>query len=426
VDAATEIRETIGLAPAGGKKKSTKASWPVFAGLGVLAVVVVGFLVLSNQGSGTPKFTTAKIEKGDLTVTVSAVGELAPLDKVDVGIEVSGTLDKVLVENNDRVKAGQVLAHINTDTLTAQVQHAQAAQSSAQAAVGQASATLADANRTLAHARELRGRGFETQDNLDAAISAQERATAALASARAQVQAATADLSTAQTSLSKATVYSPVDGIVLDRKVDPGNTVVAAFQTPVLFTLAQDLTEMELKVAVDEADVGKVQVGQQATFTVDAYPNRTFAAEITRVRYNSTTKEGVVSYETLLKVANKDLALRPGMTAHAVIIVATVKDTLLAPNEALRFKPEDWGLGPLTGFTKPVDDKDKAKTKAKTTEGEEGSGELWVLKNGKPTYVVVQKGATDRRMTVVAGKEIAAGDTLILRTEDKDDRNKGR
>jgi HlyD family secretion protein len=426
-DAASDIRKTIGLTKTGGgEKKSSRTTWIVIAVVGAVVLAGIAYLVLTGDSSAQPDFTTAKLERGDLTVTVSAVGELAPLNQVDVGTEVSGTIDEVLVDNNDRVTAGQLLARINTDQLEAQVRGARANLASAEARVVEAEATIADARRTLDRTRELRGRGVATQEALDMAQSAHDRAVAALASARAQVEVSQANLATAETSLGKAEIYSPVDGVVLDRKVDPGQTVIAQMQTPVLFTLAEDLAEMELKVAIDEADVGQVQAGQTAVFTVDAYPNRRFAAEITRVRFAATSAEGVVTYETLMLVKNEDLALRPGMTASAIITVSTVKDALLAPNEALRFRPADWGLGPLTGFPAPPEEEEE-ETDALAEgldEGVDGTGELWILKADKPQRVVVEVGATDGRNTIVNSDELAAGDTLILGLDEDDDRRR--
>ncbi len=415
-DSASEIKKTIGLSRARtrGGGQTSPAGWIVIGVLGAIGLGAVAYFVIRGDDARAPSFATATVERGDLTVTVSAVGELAPLNQVDVGTEVSGTIDEVLVDNNDRVAAGQLLARINTDQLEAQVRRARASLLSAEARVGEAEATIADARRTRDRTRELRQRGVATQEALDSALSAHDRAVASLASARAQVEVAEADLATAETSLSKAEIYSPVDGVVLDRKVDPGMTVVAAMQTPVMFTLAEDLSEMELKVAIDEADIGLVREGQRAVFTVDAYPNRRFAAEITRVRFAATEAEGVVTYETLLLVSNEDLALRPGMTASAIITVATVEDALLAPNEALRFRPADWGLGPLTGFPEPEEEPVDPLAAAFGEGAADGSGVLWLLENGSPKRVTVEAGPTDGRRTIIVSDEIAAGDTLIL------------
>jgi HlyD family secretion protein len=405
--AASTIRKTIGLEA---KKRQGALPWII---VGVVVVALGVIVAVSLRGGGNElRFTLGKVEQGSLTVLVTAVGELAPLNQIDVGTEVSGTIEEVLVDNNDRVTAGQLLARLDTDQLEAQVRRANATLLSAQARVGEAEATIAEARRTLRRTTELQDRGVATQDALDTAQSSYDRAVAGLDSANAQVEVSAADLATAQTSLSKAEIFSPVDGVVLDRKVDPGMTVVAAMQTPVLFTLAEDLAEMELKVAIDEADVGQVQVGQKATFTVDAYPNRRFDAEITRVRFAATAAEGVVTYETLLAVKNEDLSLRPGMTASTTITVATVEDALLVPNEALRFSPSEWGLGPLTGFE--AEPEDEAAAEPAEREDESRPSVVWVLRAGDPVRIPVQMGATDGRMTVVTGADLAVGDELII------------
>lgn len=410
MESAEEIRRTIGLDKAKGRGRR-RLFW---IGGAAVAVLVVGFALTRGGGPQGPEFVTEPASRGGVTVTVSAVGALTPLNQVDVGTEVSGTIEEVLVENNDEVAAGQLLARLNTDQLEAQVRRARANLLSAEARVGEAQATIAEAGRTLARTEELRARGVATQEALDNARSANDRATAGLASAEAQVEVADADLAAAETSLAKAEIYSPVDGVVLDRKVDPGMTVVAAMQTPVLFTLAQDLAAMELKVAIDEADIGQVRAGQRAVFTVDAYPNRRFPAEITRVRYASSTTEGVVTYETLLTVDNADLSLRPGMTASATITVAVVEDALLVPNQALRFEPPS--RGPQRGPGGPGFGPPGMAQPAPPSERPDGTGEVWVLRDGAPEAVQIELGPTDGDLTVVEGGPLQEGDQVIVDT----------
>jgi HlyD family secretion protein len=422
---ASSIESAIGLDPASNRRRAL-TTWVVVGGGILFLVLFIAYFVMRG-GPGGPTYVTEPLERGDLTVTVSAVGELAPLNQVDVGTEVSGTIEEVLVDNNDRVTAGQLLARLNTDQLDAQVRRARATLVSAEARVGEAEATIADARRTRDRTEELRGRGVATQEALDTARSTYDRAVATLASARAQVEVAAADLAAAETSLSKAEIFSPVDGVVLDRKVDPGMTVVAAMQTPILFTLAEDLAQMELKVAIDEADVGQVLAGQPAVFTVDAYPNRRFPAQITRVRFNASTLEGVVTYETLLSVDNSGLLLRPGMTASAVITVAVVEDALLAPNEALRWAPDDaeaprrarvrvsTGEGSGEGSADPG--KGREGEGGEGEGGEQRAGEVWTLVDGEPKSFAVTIGPSDGTQTVVSGAEIAEGDAVIIDTE---------
>jgi HlyD family secretion protein len=283
----------------------------------------------------------------------------------------------------------------------------------------QAQATVKETRSQLArlrHARVLSGNRVPSQQDLDAAQAALDRAVADEAASRASVKQAEATLELNQTDLAKADIRSPIDGVVLTRSVEPGQTVAASLQAPVLFTLAEDLSKMELHVDVDEADVGKVHEGQRATFTVDAYPERSFPARISQVRYGSQTVDGVVTYETVLSVDNSDLSLRPGMTATAEITVQTVKDALLVPDAALRWVPprretrSSGGAG-LLGALLPrlrhhqAPSEDSADSKRK---------HVWVLRGGTPERVAITVGASDGTRTVVTGGKLAAGDSLVV------------
>jgi HlyD family secretion protein len=258
---------------------------------------------------------------------------------------------------------------------------------------------------------------------VDAAEASLARARAGEASARAQVAEARATLKVDETNLTKTVIVSPVEGLVLTRSVDPGQTVAASLQAPVLFTLAEDLTQMELQVDVDEADVGRVQEGQSATFTVDAYPEREFAAQITQVRYGSATTEGVVTYKTILKVDNPDLVLRPGMTATAEITVDRVADGLLVPNAALRFSPpqatptasgERHGLVSLLLPRPPR----RPKRAGVETLPKSQARQVWVLQGGELRAVAVVTGATDGALTVITSGDLALGAVLVVDTVD--------
>ena len=266
-------------------------------------------------------------------------GRVQSLTEVKVGTEISGIVETVNVDFNSRVTRGQVLAKVNTDKLEAQAQQARAALESARADVSNAEAAVEDTRRTFERSQALFDRTLVSRSDRDAAEAAFKRAEASRLSAVARVGQAEANLSALETDLKKAYIRSPIDGIVLDRQIDPGQTVAASFQTPALFTLSEDLTRMKLIVNVDEADIGKVRVGQSATFRVDAYPNRSFESRVTEVRSTPKTSNGVVTYETILSVDNTARLLQPGMTATAEIVVTTIPDTLLVPNAALRFTP---------------------------------------------------------------------------------------
>ncbi|MDH5301765.1 MAG: efflux RND transporter periplasmic adaptor subunit [Gammaproteobacteria bacterium] len=270
------------------------------------------------------QYVTAEASQGDLTILVTATGRLQPLNKVDVGSEVSGRVDAVLVGNNDSVRQGQVLARLNTDEQKAKVLQMRAALEVAEAKVLQVQATLQESELKLQRCQSLAPQGFCSPQELETLQAVHARASADLASARAQVSQAKATLDLEQTRLAKAEIRSPIDGIVLKRQVEPGQTVAASLQAPVLFTLAENLRQMELRVAVDEADIGKVQIGQQAVFNVDAYGERQFAARIEQVYLAPMAEGGVVSYETVLSLNNDALLLRPGMTATARITVQQI------------------------------------------------------------------------------------------------------
>jgi HlyD family secretion protein len=326
---------------------------------------------------------------------------------VEVGIEVSGTIKTVEVDYNDQVKVGQVLARLDTSKLEAQALQSEASLESARASVQEAEAQLARLNRV----HELSDGKMPSQSDLDTA-------KATLARAKASVTQWQATLDVNRTDLSKAVIHSPINGVVLTRSVEPGQTVAAAFQAPVLFTLAEDLRQMELQVDIDEADVGQVRESQEATFTVDAYPDRTFPARITQVRYGSQTVEGVVTYKTVLTVDNSNLLLRPGMTATAVITVEKKDNVLLVPNAALRFTPPPTQTaskssgGSLVGALLPRPPKSES-TPKEDTNGKSKEQRAWTLRNGQLTAIAVTKGVTDGVMTEITGGAVETGMELI-------------
>jgi HlyD family secretion protein len=302
------------------------------------------------------------------------------------------------------------------------VTQAKAALESAKANVLQAQATLNETRSKLAQyqkVRELSNNKVPSQTELDAAEAAFERAKADEASAKAAVSQAQATLETYETDLSKTIIRSPINGIVLTRSVEPGQTVAAAFQAPVLFTLAEDLTKMELHVDVDEADVGKVRQGQEAVFTVDAYPDRTFQAKIIQTRYGSQTVDGVVTYETVLKVDNSDLSLRPGMTATADITVKKVENAVLVPNAALRFTPpeqkEETSSRGLLGALLPGPPPDTSK-QLQDEPANKSQQSVWKVNDGTLTAINITVGSSDGIMTEVVNGDIEPGTELVVGT----------
>ncbi len=390
---------------------------------GLLAVAAaVAALPLARPGSraGGPQLRTEDVTRGDLTVTVSATGNLQPTNQVDVGSEISGLVESVFVDDNDRVKAGQVLARLDVSKLQDQVVNARAGLASAEARVLQTVASVQETRANLTRLREvaeLSGGKVPAKAELETAEATAARAVAEEASARAAVEQCRAALSSAEINLAKASIRSPIDGIVLARKVEPGQTVAASFQAPVLFTLAEDLAQMELQADVDEADVGQVREGQPATFTVDAYANREYPARVERVGYGSQTKEGVVSYKTVLTVDNDDLSLRPGMTATADITTIQRRGALLVPNAALRFSPPVAAApqkqsGSL--FARLLPGPPDAVSKSdRGGSGNDGAQKVWVVRDGLPVAVPVAIGPSDGHLTEVTSAELQAGMKVV-------------
>ena len=323
----------------------------------MLLVAWLVFQWFANRGQDQPNYATAPVQRGDLRVTVSATGNLQPTNKVEVGSELSGLVTEVSVDNNDEVTRGQVLARLDTSRLQDTIAQSRAALQSAQASVAQALATAQQTQAALARLEEVRKLSdgkVPSAAEFDTARAEHARARAAVQTAEASVAQARAQLSSDQTQFSKALIKSPVNGVVLSRQVDSGQTVAASFNAPVLFVIAEDLRRMSLKVKVDEADVGQVAAGQTATFQVDAFPGQTFPATVERIDVGANAGENssstaasaagsVVSYTAVLAVANEGGILRPGMTATAEIVTSEKRNVLLVPNAALRFSPDGAG-----------------------------------------------------------------------------------
>ncbi len=380
----------------------------------LLALAAAGAFVLRGRG-GETRYQTAKVERGSLTVVVTATGTLQPTDQVDVGSELSGIVKSVEADFNDMVKKGQVLLRLDTARLEAQVIQSEAALKVAQARVREAQANEDEMRRRLDRAKELSTRQFVSEEALVTAEAAEKRAVATLASARSQVDQAKAALAMDRTNLDKAVIRSPIDGTVLARKVEPGQTVAAALQAPVLFTLAQDLTKMELHVDVDEADVGQVRVGQRAAFTVDAYPGRDFSSTVSEVRNAAKTVSGVVTYETVLSVDNAALLLRPGMTGTANITVNHLADALLVPNAALRYTPP--APQASRSFASRLLPRPPQQARApQPTTGNRRHQQVWILRNGVPFAIAVTVGASDGRMTQVVEGDLQPGIEVLIDT----------
>jgi len=403
-----DVRSALGV---GRRRLWRRLVWPVAALALVLSAAADWWLLAG--AAPQQSFVTEPAQRQPLTVQATATGAIEPVNQVDVSSELSGIVRTVFVDHNASVKKGEPLAELDTDRLKAQVDRARAGLVVAEAQVATAQATIAERQRDLDRAKRLSVGGIASEQALETAQAAHDRAVAGLASAQAAVKVAAADLKLSETDLDKAAILSPIDGVVLKRSVEPGQTVASSFQAPVLFTLADDLSRMQVEVDVDEADVGQVREGQQATFTVDAYPDLTFPAVVEQVRYAPQTVEGVVTYTAILKVDNSDLKLRPGMTATALITVNHIPDALTVPNAALRFRPPEEDATPRRSFLRSIMPGPPSFRPPSKQEEPHGKRTLYVLREGKPAKVTVEAGVTDGRFTEVKTGDLKAGDQVI-------------
>ena len=390
-----------------------KATGKIILGIGLLGALAGGAWWYSNQQSAQnpeQRYKMSTVEKGDVTQTVSANGTLNPVVLISVGTQVSGTVRKLYVDFNDKVKKGQPLLELD-DALVSATERQSAA------SVVNAQATL-----ELAQANEARMKTLFAQEY----VSKQEYETSrqALKSATAQLALARASLEKDKVNLGNTTIRSPVSGVVVDRVVDLGQTVAASFQTPVLIKIAQDLSEMRIDTSFAEADIGNLREGQKARFTVDAFPDRSFSGEVQQIRLNPTNQQNVVTYNVRVTVANPELVLLPGMTAYVNIGVAKRQDVLLVPNAALRFKLLDAAdkssgnavktSSTAAGSAQPAPANGQGTGEKKGKKRDSQSGTVYVLAGDEIKPVSVQIGITDNRNTEIVGGELNAGDKVVI------------
>lgn len=415
------------------KSRTRKWLWRI----GILLVLVgLGFGAWkwrqASQNANQPTYETEPVQKGELKATVTATGTLDGRDSVEVGAEVTGSISKIFVDFNDRVKEGEVLCEINPETLIANKNSSSARLTAARASYSSAKASAKEAKTTLLRTRELAKKGLVSTAELESAEAARARADAQVRSTSADILVAKASLDSSETALKKATIRSPIDGVVLSRSVELGQTVTASLQTPVLFLIARDLTKMELSVQIDEADIGRVKEGQEATFTVDAYPKREFKAKLRSLRNVPTTTDNVVTYEAVLDVTNDDLSLRPGMTATATITTEHVKDAVLVPNAALRFTPpmskkaSSRGGNPLMfGPRGPRGGRRSRGASSASPDAapapDESDGVVWILAGTRPKRVKVKTGVSDGTLTEIKKGLEPGGEVIVdlLTSEEK-------
>ena len=418
------VDEFLGTKPVPRWRRTMKYWLP---GIGVVLLILA--IAQCTAEPPPPDYITEAVAQESLALSVTATGNLRPTNQVEVGAEVTGPVDSVLVDVNDRVTKGQVIAVINTEIIDQQVAQSRANLGAARAALAQAQATIEIDQVQLARLEEVRrlsGGRVPSQIEVERAEAAVARDRAAVASARANIEAAQASLNGVLTTRTRAVIRAPVTGVVLARRIEPGQTVVAAFNTVTLFVIAEDLSQMQLRVSVDEADVGQIKSGQQATFTVDAYPGRRFPATLERVDLASSsttaasgsggaTSAGggsVVSYEARLVVQNPDGLLRPGMTATATIATQNTGSAMLVPNAALRFRPETKDEAEGGGVFNPQIGLEDGKQQA--TIGEGSRQQVQVLQaDGTLKAIEVVTGRSDGRRTVVTSKALKPGMKVV-------------
>jgi HlyD family secretion protein len=397
----------------------------ISAGLLVLVVgggAWFGVRRIRNARNVEPAYNTEVLQRGDIRLAITATGNLAPTTEVTVGGELSGTTLEVYVDFNDRVLKGTPLAKLDTSKLAQQTEISRAAVRSAQARVAQAAATAKESAAALARDRQLNQAGLVSTADLEVTVAGAGRAEADLLSAKATVGEADAQVRINEFDLSKAIIQSPIDGIVLIRSIEPGQTVAASFTAPQLFVIAEKLERMKLKVTIAEADIGRVAPGQASTFTVDAWPDRTYTARVSKVSYGSAVTDNVVTYLAELEVGNEDLSLRPGMTATADIRVAERTNVLLVSTAALRFVPADTNGTPVVAkksFVQsliPMPTRRSSRPPEAPDGGRPAGSHVWVLRDGKPESIAVRLGLSDGRQTEVTGEGLVEGALVILRT----------
>lgn len=399
-----------------------------------IIIVVVILLIAAGGGyaywrmsdtNKEPAYLTTPVTKGNVRQVVASTGTLQAVVTVVVGSQVSGTIEKLSADFNSKVEAGQVVAQLNQDKFKAAVDQARANLLAAQATLAKNKVTVADALRTLERNRELRKRDVMAQSELDASQTAYDAAVAQLEVSQAQISQAQAALNQNMVDLNNTVIRSPVDGMVISRSVDVGQTVAASLSAPTLFTIANDLAKMEVHTSVDEADVGNVSEGQEVSFTVDAFPVRRFRGKVHQVRNAPTTVQNVVTYDAVVRIDNKEMLLKPGMTANVQFLVSEKEDVLTVPNMALRFKPpeeknevqdllrqEQGRAAPQLG----------ARRTSRSGAGGNAGGQgrrvrqvkIYLLKDGKAQPVDVQLGITDGSKTEVVAGKVNENDPVIL------------
>jgi len=383
--------------------------WNRWMILFITAALILVYVFFFRETQGVKyHYVTETLKKGDLSVMVSASGYIQPLESVDVGTEVSGTIEEVYVDYNDQVKKGELLARLDTTKYQSAYDKAKAALQMAKAALESAQAQHFQASTTVERYQKLKtsSKGtLPTQSDWDREWGNYLLSKAQIANAEAQIAQASHALKAAQYDLERTKIYSPINGTVLVRNIDPGQTVAATFQTPVLFSIAKDLSKMELQISIDEADIGKIAVGQKASFSVDTYPDTTFHTAIRQVRINSEVLESVVTYKAIMEVDNKELLLKPGMSVEADIVTKTLSNVFVVKRAALLFIP----VKPASKSFFGGDQNEKIEVDPKP--------HVWILEEGLPKKVYVKVLGNNGPFSAIETSDLQEGQEIIVNQE---------
>jgi HlyD family secretion protein len=374
----------------------------------VLAVGAGVYYYRSDVAAEAPTLSTAEVTHGDVVATVEATGTLEAVTTVEVSTQVSGTIKTLGADFNTQVRQGQVIAQLDPSLFDTQVAQERATVARLSAEGDRARVQAEDAKVKLGRARELAAKELIAKSDLDAAASTANAADAAVKSAEAQLVQAQASLNQAQVNFSHTIIRAPIDGVVIARNVNVGQTVAASMQAPTLFVIARDLREMQVNASVDESDIGKIQEKQPVRFRVDAYPNETFTGTVSQVRLQPVVEQNVVSYVTVIDVPNRDLKLKPGMTAAVTIETARADDTIKVPNAALRFRPTEQAFEAL-GQKAP----ERPSLPRRSAAGAKAGGAVWVLDQNNLKRVPVDVGISDGTQTAVVGGELTPGTKVV-------------
>ncbi|CDE43607.1 efflux transporter RND family MFP subunit [Clostridium sp. CAG:768] len=371
----------------------------IYSSAAIIALIIIGGIGFS--GAKQVKYKTKAIERCTITEVVEASGTINPVNTVSVGSTVSGLIKEIYVDYNDVVKKGQILAQIDPANFEATVQQNQAQINNARANLAKLQAIANYDQKQYVRYKNLYSKNFVAKSELDEKLSTYQSDLAQINAAKAQISQYQATLKTALTNLGYTKIIAPVDGTVISREIDLGSPVAASFQAPELFTIAQDLTKMQIEVSVSEADIGRVEEGQDVTYTLDGYPDSTFTGKVTQVRLSPTTESNVVTYTVIVDVNNEDLKLKPGMTANVSIITDKSENVLCVPNMALKFTPDINGP--------------KYKNQG-----------IWILEKGKPKRVEIETGAYNDSSTEIISDKIQEGTDVIISIKSKKSKQNNR